>query len=93
MEIEFDPTKRVETLEARGLDFARAGEAFDGFIFTVEDQRFDYGEVRYQTVGELDGHVVMIVWTPRGRARRIISMRRCHEGTRDEYYRRRLGRS
>jgi uncharacterized DUF497 family protein len=51
---------------------------FDSFHFTVEDARWDYGEPRFQTVGELDGQVVMVVWTPREAVRGIISMRRCH---------------
>jgi uncharacterized DUF497 family protein len=30
-------------------------------------------------VGWLDSKLVVFVWTPRGTARRIISMRHCHE--------------
>jgi uncharacterized DUF497 family protein len=41
--------------------------------------RFDYGEPRFVTVGMLDSRLVVFVWTPRGSARRIISMRHCHE--------------
>ena len=37
------------------------------------------GVLRYQTVGWLDGRLVMMVWTPRGAARRIISMRKINE--------------
>ena len=93
MEITFDPRKRADTLKHRGLDFARAAQVFADFHLTVEDDRRDYGELRFQTVGRLDGQVVMLVWTPRGEARRVISVRRCHADVRDEYERRRLGRS
>jgi uncharacterized DUF497 family protein len=31
------------------------------------------------TVGWLDSSLVVFVWTPRGSARRVISMRHCHE--------------
>jgi uncharacterized DUF497 family protein len=31
------------------------------------------------TVGVLDGRMVILVWTPRGEARRIISMRKANE--------------
>lgn len=79
MEISFDPAKRDATLEARGLDFADAGEVFAGPTLTQRDDRKDYGEDRFQTYGLLAGRVVMIVWTPRGAARRVISMRHCHE--------------
>ena len=42
---------------------------FAGRHATAPDQRFDYGELRFITVGELHGRLVVIVWTPRGNAR------------------------
>jgi len=79
VQIEFDPDKRARTLEERGLDFARANEVFAGVTVTVEDARFDYGESRFITAGVLDGRMVVMVWTPRGEARRIISMRKAND--------------
>lgn len=79
MEIEFDPEKRDKTLIERGLDFARAAEVFAGRHFTAEDTREDYNELRHITVGKLDGRMVVMVWTPRGGTRRIISMRKANE--------------
>ncbi|WP_397608149.1 BrnT family toxin [Silanimonas sp.] len=79
MDVEFDPRKRVITLRERGLDFAEASALFAGPTATREDDRKDYGEPRFQTVGVLDGRLVMVVWTPRGDARRIISMRYVHD--------------
>ena len=43
MRIEFDGTKRAETIKARGLDMARAEEVFADATLTVEDDRQDYG--------------------------------------------------
>jgi uncharacterized DUF497 family protein len=57
----------------------RAGEVFAGLHFTRLDDRRDYGESRFVTVGWLDARLVAFVWTPRGHARRIISMKHCHE--------------
>jgi uncharacterized protein len=79
MRITFDPAKRAWTLETRGLDFKRAVEAFAGRTLTLEDDREDYGETRFQTYGLLAGKLVMIVWTPRDEPRHVILMRRCHE--------------
>jgi uncharacterized DUF497 family protein len=45
---------------------------------TVIDERFDYGEVRNSTAGWLNGRMVTVIWTARGDARHIISMRYCH---------------
>jgi len=75
MVIEFDSAKREKTLLERGLDFADSGKVFDGLHFVALDDRYDYGEDRFITVGTLDGRVVVIVWTQREDARRIISMR------------------
>jgi uncharacterized DUF497 family protein len=86
MELDWDEQKRQATLELRGLDFAHANEVFAGDTLTVEDDRLDYGEPRYQTIGELRRSVVMIVWTPRGQRRRIISMRKCDGRERTRYY-------
>ena len=79
MRITCDPAKRQRTLQERGLDLRSAKEVFSGPHFTRSDDRFDYGEPRFITVGWLDARLVVFVWTPRGTARRIISMRHCHE--------------
>jgi uncharacterized protein len=81
--ISFDPAKRAKTLQERGLDFADAAAVFVDPILAAEDDRFDYGEARYRTVGYLRGRMAMVVWTPRGDARHVISMRKTNDrGTR-----------
>jgi hypothetical protein len=79
MRITCGPAKWQRTLAERGLDMRRAREVFAGIHFTRADDRFDYGEPRFVTVGMLDSRLVVFVRTPRGSARRIISMRHCHE--------------
>jgi uncharacterized DUF497 family protein len=77
--VTFDPAKRLVTLRERGIDFATEAEkVFAGRVVTVIDDRFDYGEVRNSTAGWLNGRMVTVIWTPRGAARHIISMRYCH---------------
>ena len=61
------------------MDFARGAEVFAGIHFTGQDTRVDYKEDRFITVGWLDAHLVVLVWTPRGEARRIISMRNAND--------------
>ena len=85
MQIEFDPDKREKTLTERGLDFARIGELFDGVHVTLPDTRQDYGEPRFISVGLLDERVVVTVWTPRGKACRIISLRKANEREIEKY--------
>lgn len=79
MEIEFDQDKRDKTLQERGLDFARAVEVFAGVHLTGQDTRMDYVEDRFISVGWLDARLVVLVWTPRGEVRRIISMRKAND--------------
>ena len=78
MRITFDPDKREATLTGRGLDFAEAVEVFAAELATAEDRRSDYGEDRFVTAGFLRGRMVVVVWTPRGDARHVISMRYAH---------------
>ena len=79
MDIEFDTARRDATLEARGPDMADAGEVFAGATLTVEDEREDYGEPRFITIGHMGGRMVVLVWTPRGAARRIVSLRKAND--------------
>ena len=64
MRIEFDETKRAETINVRGLDMARAADVFAGPTLTIEDDRPDYGEVRFITIGFLDDTMVVLVGRP-----------------------------
>ena len=85
MKISFDPVKRAATLQHRSLDFADASLVFAGPVLEIADNRQDYGEPRIQTIGYLAGRMVMVVWTPHGNARRIISMRYCNDRERKIY--------
>jgi uncharacterized DUF497 family protein len=90
MEITYDPAKRARTLAERGLDFEDAVNVFIGSTLTLQDDRRDYGETRYQTFGLLNERLVALVWTPRGEVRHIISMRKANERE-QEKFRRELG--
>ncbi|KMO13712.1 hypothetical protein NS228_01100 [Methylobacterium indicum] len=85
MTLVYDPAKRERTLHERGLDFARCEEVFSGHTLNIVDRRADYGEVRTQTYGRLDGRMVVVVWTDRGDDRRIISMRKANDREQARY--------
>jgi uncharacterized protein len=72
-------SKHRVTLAERGLDFAEAERIFEGNHFTCADDRKAYPEPRFITVGYLGGRFAVVVWTPHGDGRRIISMRHGHE--------------
>ena len=85
IKISFDPAKQLATLESRGLDFADATLVFAGLTLDIADDRNDYGETRIITVGKLVGRMVIVVWTPRGEERRIISMRKANEREQERF--------
>lgn len=85
MDIEYDDAKRAMTLRERGLDFADAFYVFAGPTRELQDRRADYGERRFISMGMLGRRMVVLVWTPRGEARRIISMRYANERERKNF--------
>ena len=85
MNITYDPAKRAVTLELRGLDMAEAGTIFEGPHVTYVDDRRDYGETRYISIGYLSGRMVFVAWTQRGDTSRSISMRKANEREQAHY--------
>lgn len=68
--------KRRINLRKHGLDFADAEFVLCGEIVTVEDDRQNYGEIRFITIGRLLGRVIVVIHTAVEDTVRIISMRK-----------------
>lgn len=85
MKITYDPVKRDWTLRERGLDFEQAAQVFAGPTIDIPDLRRDYGERRINSVGHLNGRMVIVCWTPRGEARHVMSMRKANEREKARY--------
>ena len=79
--------KRQTTLHRRGLDFADAERVFADAVFTFEDDREDYGEQRWVTLGLLRGKVVVIVHIETENEIRIISMREADKNEQRLFFR------
>jgi len=73
--------KRQSNLKKHGIDFVEAERVFNGSTFTFEDNRDNYGEQRWVTLGLIGMRVVVIVHTETKDEIRIISMR---EATKNE---------
>ncbi len=86
MEFEWDEAKRLTNLRKHGIDFIDVPIVFDGYIVTVEDERFNYGERRFVTFGLLQGQVVAIVHTEREECTRIISARKASKYEQQIYF-------
>lgn len=59
---------------------------FHGVTYTFEDDRFDYGEIRFVTLGLLAGIPVSIVHTETDHEIRIISFRKATKREADIYF-------
>lgn len=76
MRFEWSDTKRKSNIKKHGIDFINARIIFNSYTLTVEDDRYDYGEKRFITLGRLDGRVVVVVHTENEGSIRIISIRK-----------------
>jgi len=76
VQFEWDEAKRLANLRKHGVDFADAPAIFEGETVTVADDRFDYGETRYMTLGLLRNLVILVVHTESDDVIRIISARK-----------------
>ena len=82
---EWDEPKRQETLLARGLDFADMAVFDWSNAITITDDRFEYGEVRFVSMGTIRGRLHVCAWCWRGDAVRIISLRKANENELRKY--------
>ena len=88
MHFEWDEFKRQSNIQKHGIDFADAELVFNGVTLTIQDNRFDYGEQRYVTLGLLDSIVVVIAHTETDENIRIISMRKATKNEQKLFYKR-----
>ncbi len=75
---EWDEAKRASNLAKHGVDFSAAQRMEWAAGVTTADNRRDYGEPRFVTLGMIDGRLHICAWTPRGDRVRIISLRKAN---------------
>jgi uncharacterized DUF497 family protein len=86
MRFEWDAAKNKTNIWKHGLDFADAWEVFTVPRLIILDDRADYGEDRWISIGLLQGRVVVVVYTePDDDTIRIISLRKALTHERTEY--------
>jgi len=85
MTFEWDENKNKQNQVKHGIDFNDAKEVFDDMNRTnSQDNRHDYGEKRWITIGLVANVLITVVYTIR-EAIRIISARRSNKNERQEY--------
>jgi uncharacterized DUF497 family protein len=85
MNFEWDNHKNALNIERHGIDFIDVHLVFNRPMIRHLDNRKDYGEKRWVSLGELFGAVVVVVYTMRWNAIRIISVRRANRYERKIY--------
>jgi uncharacterized DUF497 family protein len=83
MDIEFDTAKDESNVAKHGLLLSRAVDL--EILRFVEDERNEYGEIRYRAWGLIDGKTHCLAFTYRDGALRAISLRRAHKKEFDRY--------
>lgn len=83
MHFEWNEAKRLGNIRKHGIDFVDCPAIFAGPTVTTLDDRIDYGEARYMTLGLLSRQIVAIAHTETTDHIRIISARKAtrHEQT------------
>ena len=79
MDFEWDLAKSNSCQNSRNSDFAYVISVFkDPTLLVERDQRWEYGEERFQALGVIDGRVFVVIFTRRLRSIRIISARKAN---------------
>jgi uncharacterized DUF497 family protein len=86
MRFEWDEAKYRSNLQRHGFDFVDAKRIFAGDVLTLLDDRFDYDEIRFLTLGMLDGRLVAVAHTETDDVTRIISLRKASKNEEEIYY-------
>jgi uncharacterized DUF497 family protein len=86
MEFEWDERRDASNLEKHGIDFEFAKDIFAGPTLEKTADRRDYGEERIIAIGVVGGRGLVVVYTKRGEARRLISARTAHATERRAYH-------
>ena len=75
-DFEWDDNKAARNVALHRIPFEIAREVFDDPLHIEElDEREDYGEVRFNTIGIVKGRLLVVAHTLRGKKIRLISAR------------------
>jgi len=86
MLFEWDEGKRQSNIRKHGIDFIGIEKVFAGETVTILDDRFDYGEFRFVTVGLLRNLAVVVTHTGTDEVIRIISVRKASKNEETLYF-------
>jgi uncharacterized DUF497 family protein len=86
-DFEWDDAKAGANLAKHGVSFDQARDAFDDpFAIEFVDDREDYGEQRLILMGMVENRLLVVAYTMRNDAVRIISAREAEPHERRRYH-------
>lgn len=89
LKFEWDDEKERKNIRNHKIDFSTAALVFDD-VNRIEkyDKKHSIDEDRYITIGQVNGYtfILMVVYTERGEAIRIISARLADNKEKEMYY-------
>ena len=89
MVFEWDETKNQANIRKHGVSFETAKRIFDGLVLTWRDNRRDYAEDRYISIGCVaSAALVVVAHTDRDGHTRLISARPASRKERQIYHER-----
>jgi uncharacterized DUF497 family protein len=88
MIFEWDENKNISNIKKHGIDFNDSAKIFSNPMVTKVDDRKDYNEKRWISLGVLENTIVILAYTKRGKNIRIISIRKANKSERKIYYER-----
>ena len=79
MEFDWHDAKHSKNISERGFGFDFAAQIFLGRVLSQVDDRADFGEVRIKAIGEVEGIILVVIFTDRDDTRWIISARKANK--------------
>jgi len=73
MDFEWDEAKRQSNIEKHQVDLLEAVLIFESWVQTEKDDRFDYGETRFRSIGFVDDDCYVLIHAERAGRTRLIS--------------------
>ena len=86
MRFSWDEQKRRTNIVRHGIDFVDAAAVFETETHTKLDNRFDYGEVRFLTIGMVNGRILAVSHSEEEGLIRIISVRKAEKHEQETYF-------
>lgn len=86
MKYEWDEEKRLKNLDKHGFDFLGVETVFENLTLTILDNRFDYNEFRFVTIGFWESRIVAVIHTEPDDVIRSISVRKATKDEQERLY-------